>query len=92
MVKVSDPKKIELAIKLLPENSMEKTNELIKERFGSGLSNSTLTKLRKDLNVNPVIPLLREMYEFFVKNKDGIKYNDKDIEMLKNVKEVIENE
>ena len=92
MVKTSDPKKIEFALKLLPEHSMEKTNKLIKEEFGSGLSNSTLTKLRKDLNVSPGIPLLREMYEFFVKNKDRIQFNENDLVMLKKVKEVLDNE
>jgi hypothetical protein len=80
--------KIERAKEILNFNTVKEINEILKEEFGSGLSNTEFANLHKNLVTNELKTTIRKMYDFFIKNKDRIIFNEDDIIMLKKAKEI----
>jgi len=67
MVKVSDPNKIAMAKKLLPDHSFTEINKMLKEEFGSSLGHNTLVKLNKELKEKPLKDNIEIVIKLFKK-------------------------
>lgn len=92
MKKIEKIKKIERAKEILHFNTVKEINEILKNEFGSGLSNTEFANLHKNLVTNELKVLIKQMYDFFIKIKNelkNVKLNTEDIEMFKKVEEVL---